>query len=86
MRTDVGYKNFVNNVVNEYFTSFFPLAIRVADQLRNGGFVENFIYTTQPWLVSLYVNCPPDLVLAGVKLKVKTDNLIGQCPMGLSIV
>jgi hypothetical protein len=68
--TDVGYTSFVNNIINEYFTRYFPLAIQVANGLVAGGYVETFIYTTHPWLVSLYLDCPPYLILAGIKLQV----------------
>jgi len=32
---------------------------------------ESFVYTTHPWLLSMFFDCPPDFVLAGIKL---------QCP------
>jgi len=67
---DVGYANYTVNVINEYFTEYFPRAVAIANGLRTGGYVETFIYTTHPWLVSLYLDCPPNLVLAGVQLQV----------------
>ena len=66
----MGYQSFINNVLNEYFTKYFPLAVKVANELVAGGYVETFIYTTHPWLVSLYLDCPPYLILAGIKLQV----------------
>ncbi|XP_070532505.1 uncharacterized protein [Ptychodera flava] len=71
---DVGYnglldqKGFINNVLNRYFNVYYPRAIRVADTLRSLGGRESLVYTTHPWLVSLYVDCPENLVLAGIKL------------------
>lgn len=78
---DVGYNGidptigFIPNVLNRYFTVYFPRAISlgmffhvcqlilmdmgyIAQQLvkRNGS--EQFIYTTHPWLVSYYLDCP----------------------------
>ncbi|XP_052061610.1 uncharacterized protein LOC127701658 [Mytilus californianus] len=73
---DVGYDGllpeelgFINNVLNKYFVEYFPRAITLSEQLRILGYYEKFIYTTHPWLVSLYLNCPPNLILSGIKLK-----------------
>ena len=72
---DVGYNGipktgFINNVVNTYFTEYFPRAVSLAKQLHDGGYVENFIYTSHPWLISLYTDCMPYLNLANITLKV----------------
>ena len=69
--TDVGYANFINVIMDEYFTQYFDRAISLAESLRSGGFSESFIYTTHPWLVSLYLDCPPQLTLANVPLVVR---------------
>jgi len=68
--TDVGYADYTVNIINKYFTQYFPRAIAVANGLRDGGYVETLIYTTHAWLVSLYLDCPPNLVLAGIQLQV----------------
>lgn len=73
---DVGYslsgsKGFLANVLNKYFNEYFPRAVKVGFDLFILGYVERFIYTTHPWLVSLYLDCPPNVVLSGIKL---------QCP------
>lgn len=34
------------------------------------GYVETFKYTTHPWLVKLYLDCPENLTLSGVTLQV----------------
>lgn len=68
---DVGYADYTVNIINKYFTEYFPRAVEIADGLRNGGYVETFIDTTHAWLVSLYLDCPPNLVLAkGIQLQV----------------
>ncbi|KAK3603808.1 hypothetical protein CHS0354_042809 [Potamilus streckersoni] len=78
---DVGYSlydepGYLVAVLNRYFTEYFPRAITVALQLVTYGFSENFIYTTHPWLVSMYLDCPPNLILDGIKL---------QCPSATNI-
>lgn len=50
---------------------YFPRAIDIAKGLRTGGYVDTFIYTTHAWLVSLYLDCPPNLAFAdGIQLQV----------------
>ena len=71
---DVGYRDylsygFIDNVLNRYFTEYFPRSIGLSDALRDFGYVERFIYTTHPWLAALYLSCPKNFTLAGVKLK-----------------
>ncbi|XP_052819190.1 uncharacterized protein LOC128245032 [Mya arenaria] len=73
---DVGYSfnnkpGHVLTVINAYFQEYFPRAVKTALDLYALGYVERFIYTTHPWLVSLYLDCPPNVVLSGIKL---------QCP------
>jgi len=68
---DVGYANYTVNIINKYFTEYFPRAVEIAKDLWTGGYVETFIYTTHPWLVSLYLDCPPNLRLTdGSQLQV----------------
>ncbi|KAK3090828.1 hypothetical protein FSP39_014977, partial [Pinctada imbricata] len=73
--SDVGYDGllpaelgFINNVLNKYFQEYFPRAIQLSAYLRGAEYNERFIYTTHPWLVSLYMDCPENLVLAGIQL------------------
>ncbi len=82
--SDVGYSfnnlpGHVIQVLNGYFTEYFPRAITVAEELLGLGYREKFIYTTHPWLVKLYLDCPPNLWLSDRKLQVqylsKLDNL-----------
>ena len=69
---DVGYNGipitgFINNILNIYFHQHFPRAVSVAATLRATS-KQRFIYTTHPWLVSLYLDCPPNMLLSGILL------------------
>lgn len=56
---DVGFSDLAINVINKYFDSYFPEAITTATQLANDTSTEaGLIFTTQSWLVSLYLDCP----------------------------
>lgn len=73
---DIGYNGipatgFVNNILNLYFSEYFPRAIAIAEALRARNGSERFIYTTHPFLVDLYLNCPANFSLSGITL---------QCP------
>ncbi|XP_048776556.1 uncharacterized protein LOC125680826 isoform X2 [Ostrea edulis] len=74
---DVGYDGiasevgFINNILNKYFHEYFPRAVNLSEQLRAGEYVENFVYTTHPWLLSLFLDCPENFKLADIPL---------QCP------
>lgn len=70
---DVGYDGipetgFINNVLNKYFDIYFPRAINLANGINQWNPKLSFIYTTHPWLISLYLDCPPNMVLNGIKL------------------
>jgi hypothetical protein len=70
---DVGYNGIpglglINNILNRYFSVYFPRAIAVAAELRAHGGPERLIYTTHGWLAHLYVHCPPNLTLSGIVL------------------
>ncbi|XP_050410308.2 uncharacterized protein LOC126824914 isoform X1 [Patella vulgata] len=75
---DVGFNGispqtgFILNVINKYFQVYFPSAIQLALQMDILGYEERLVYTTHPWLVSFYLDCPPNLVLSGVKLQCPT--------------
>jgi uncharacterized protein DUF5054 len=53
---DVGWTASAVQVINTYFQSFFPEAIRTAAALEKLGYKYSF--TTYPWLLSLYLDCP----------------------------
>ncbi|XP_055897527.1 uncharacterized protein LOC106076569 [Biomphalaria glabrata] len=72
---DVGYYDgldkdagFAVEVLNRYQSEYFVRAINVSRTLIRLGYSERFVYTTHPWLVSLYLDCP-DIKLMGVQLK-----------------
>ena len=57
-----GTLGFSHNVVNYYFTHYFPMAVAVGDnctQLYN----VSFTWTTHVWLISMYFDCPPNMQL-----------------------
>ena len=71
---DVGYDGidptgFINNVLNVYFDEYFPRAISLAAELAmNVSSNRQFVYTTHPWLVYLYLNCPNNVTLNNIQL------------------
>ena len=63
---DVGYNGiprtgFIANVMNVYFKEYFPRAIRLADEMQKANSSAGFVYTTHPWLLNFYFNCPSKL-------------------------
>ena len=73
---DVGYDGipetgFIANVVNTYFQQYFPRAVNIAIDMSILNHNDSFIYTSHPWLIRLYLECPPNLILSGIKV---------QCP------
>lgn len=70
---DVGFSAHYNNtylasqVIDHYFRELLPNAVSVAAQLRQENANLNlsnqnwYIYMTQWWLVSLYLDCPPNM-------------------------
>ena len=89
---DVGYDGispetgFINNVLNKYFSIYFPRAISLASGISQWNSKLSYIYTTHPWLISLYLDCPPNMVLNGVKLscpvKEEVDAMISAIKSG----
>lgn len=70
---DVGYNGipmtgFINNILNIYFHQYFPRAAMLAQQISRISPEDSFVYTTHPWLLSMFFDCPPNLVLAGIRL------------------
>jgi len=54
---DAGYADITANVVNEYFTTYFPRAAAVGAALRRNG-SEPLQWMTFSYLISLYFDCP----------------------------
>ncbi|CAF3378284.1 unnamed protein product [Rotaria sp. Silwood1] len=48
---DVGFTNFASNVCSLYFNNHLPDAARLAQELRDCGGEERFIFTTHPWIL-----------------------------------
>ena len=70
---DVGYNGipktgFIGNVLNVYFQEYFPRAIRLGMEMEKVDPDSGFIYTTHPWLLNLYLNCPLNFTLNGIQL------------------
>ncbi|DBA72016.1 TPA: hypothetical protein ACH3X2_010755 [Trebouxia sp. C0005] len=46
------------NVINKYFTEFFPQAMDTSQTLAERGGRERLRWMTQSWLVSMFLDCP----------------------------
>lgn len=63
---DVGFTDLAVPVINTYFQEFYPAALRYAAAVAASadpnvrGF--GYVFTSHPWLLSLYFDCPDDLV------------------------
>lgn len=85
---DVGFDGisptlgFAFNVMNKYFDVYFPKAIELAEQVRNSTL--SFVYTTHPFLVSLYLNCPTSWQLPHYFQNVSTPQSL-HCPNATSV-
>ena len=82
---DVGYARFIGDIINEYFDTYFPRAVALgsaAQTWRNGS--NGFIYTTHPWLVNLYLDCPPNLVFNGIPVHCPTKDAISAFENAIS--
>ncbi len=52
---DLGFTDYARNVKSRYFSEFFPRAVRLARDLRQGGGTERFIWTVGSWLIYQYL-------------------------------
>ena len=89
--SDVGYSamdkpGFVNNVLNLYFVEYFRRAAKLGEELRSVGFSNYFKYTTHPWLVAMFIDCPQNFVLSGIKLKVMSNPFCPCVLLGFLII
>jgi hypothetical protein len=76
---DVGYDGipeigYINNILNIYFHEYFPRAAMLAEQISSVYPEDSFVYTTHPWLLSMFFDCPPNFILAGILLKCPTND------------
>ena len=76
---DVGYNGIpglglINNILNRYFSVYFPRAISVAQALTAHGGPERLIYTTHGWLAHMYLHCPANFTLSGILLVCPTPD------------
>ena len=76
---DVGYNGipttgFINNILNIYFHQYFPRAAILAEQIRQISPDDTFVYTTHPWLLSMFFDCPSNFILAGIQLKCPSED------------
>ena len=72
---DVGFTGLINEVLQSYISSHFPRAAALSAAMRaacKGPKCDAFVYTTHPWLISLYLHCPA-WTLAGVRLECPTQ-------------
>jgi len=70
---DVGYNGIPQvgfiNILNIHFHEYSPRASRLSDEMYSIDRRAGFVYTTHPWLISLYLDWPPNLVLNGIPLE-----------------
>ena len=52
---DVGFTDFSAKVVENYFNVYIPKAIRLAENMRQSGSPDRFIWTTGSWLIYRYL-------------------------------
>lgn len=73
---DVGFTDFAVSVINTYFHQYFPAAIHYAGRIAGSkdpvlqGF--GYVFTSHPWLLSLYLDCPAGIV-PGLDCPPETD-------------
>ena len=71
---DVGCNWNVHTVMDMYFHRYIPQILAIQEGLRGMGMPERLPFLMQPWITSLYVDCPPNLVFDA------TPNETLRCP------
>lgn len=61
---DIGYTNFAVPVYNEYLHEYYTRAINISQTFREAGGTDRYIYGTHPFLMSLFLECPPHMDLS----------------------
>jgi hypothetical protein len=65
---DVGFTGLITEVLSLYPSTFYPRSLALSAAMRAvPNSTDRFIYTTHPWLLSLFFHCP-ELVLSGQQL------------------
>jgi hypothetical protein len=52
---DIGFTNLAANVINIYMNEFIPGALSLAENLRNKGTENRFVWTTGSWLINQFL-------------------------------
>jgi Domain of unknown function (DUF5054) len=52
---DLGFTDLARNVAARYFAQYIPQALHVAQELRDAGVTERFVWTTGSWLIYEYL-------------------------------
>lgn len=58
---DAGYADTTSNILNKWFHTFFPQALKLGLELDALGGAERLKFLAQSWVVSLFLDCPPGL-------------------------
>jgi hypothetical protein len=85
----VGYngipgEGYINNILNRYFSLYFPRALAIAAALRALNGPERFIYTTHPFLLSLYLHCT-NLTLSGIPLACPSAEAVAEMRAAIAV-
>ena len=58
---DAGYLSTTSDILNRWFHTFFPQALKLGLELDARGGRERLKFMAQSWIVSLFLDCPPGL-------------------------
>lgn len=57
-----GYADTTSNILNKWFHTFFPQALKLGLELDARGGRERLHFMAQSWIVSLFLDCPPNIL------------------------
>jgi hypothetical protein len=60
---DIGFASPIAELINKYFDDYFPRAASIGRELRESNSTARLRWMTHPYLVSLFIDCPPGLGL-----------------------
>ena len=69
---------FINNILNIYFHQYFPRAAILAEQIRRLTPDDTFVYTTHPWLLSMFFDCPTTDEIQLIERAIRTGGITWQ--------